>query len=72
MRNGGYHARIKLAWQGMRVEVQRGDWLLADNPFVKGEGLSQKPRRELLGHSRMTLGLQLVLTTSRKTIFSPI
>jgi hypothetical protein len=45
---------------------------LADNPFVKGEGLSPTTRRELLGHSQMTLGLQLVLTTSRKTIFSPI
>jgi hypothetical protein len=45
---------------------------LADNPVVKGEGLSPKTRRELLGHSQMTLGLQLVLTTSRKTIFSPI
>jgi len=30
---------------------------LADNPFVKGEGLSPKARRELLGHSQMTLGL---------------
>lgn len=30
---------------------------LADNPFVKGEGLSPKARRELLGHSQMTLEL---------------
>ena len=30
---------------------------LADNPFVKGEGLSPKARRELLGHSQMTLDL---------------
>ena len=30
---------------------------LVDNPFVKGEGLSSKARRELLGHSRMTLVL---------------
>ena len=30
---------------------------LADNPFVKGEGLSPKARRELLGHSQMSLGL---------------
>ena len=30
---------------------------LADNPFVKGEGLSPKARRELLGHSQMTLSL---------------
>lgn len=30
---------------------------LADNPFVKGEGLSPKARRELLGHSQLTLGL---------------
>ncbi len=30
---------------------------LADNPFVKGEGISHKARRELLGHSQMTLGL---------------
>ena len=28
---------------------------LADNPFVKGEGLSPKARRELLGHSQLTL-----------------
>jgi hypothetical protein len=30
---------------------------LADNPFVKGEGLSPKARRELLGHAQMSLGL---------------
>ena len=30
---------------------------LADNPFVKGEGLSPKARRELLGHSQLTLSL---------------
>ncbi len=30
---------------------------LADNPFVKGEGLSPRARRELLGHSQLTLGL---------------
>ncbi len=30
---------------------------LADNPFVKGEGLSPKARRELLGHSQMALSL---------------
>jgi hypothetical protein len=30
---------------------------LSDNPFVKGEGLSPKARRELLGHSQMTLSL---------------
>lgn len=30
---------------------------LADNPFIKGEGLSPKARRELLGHSQMSLGL---------------
>ncbi|MCP5417447.1 MAG: DUF3780 domain-containing protein [Chromatiaceae bacterium] len=30
---------------------------LADNPFVKGEGLSPKARRELLGHSQLTLAL---------------
>jgi hypothetical protein len=30
---------------------------LADNPFVKGEGLSPKSRRELLGHSQLSLGL---------------
>jgi len=28
---------------------------IADNPFVKGEGLSPKARRELLGHSQLTL-----------------
>lgn len=30
---------------------------LADNPFVKGEGLSPRVRRELLGHSQLTLTL---------------
>ncbi len=30
---------------------------IADNPFVKGEGLSPKARRELLGHSQLTLPL---------------
>ena len=29
----------------------------ADNPFVKGEGLSPKARRELLGHSQLSLSL---------------
>ncbi|MHB1201367.1 MAG: DUF3780 domain-containing protein [Polaromonas sp.] len=30
---------------------------LADNPFVKGDGLSPKARRELLGHSQLSLSL---------------
>jgi hypothetical protein len=30
---------------------------LADNPFVKGEGLSPKARRELLGHAQLSLSL---------------
>ncbi len=30
---------------------------LADNPFIKGEGMSPKARRELLGHAQMTLEL---------------
>ena len=30
---------------------------LADNPFVKGEGLSPKARRELLGHTQLMLPL---------------
>ena len=30
---------------------------LADNPFVKGEGLSPKARRELIGHSQLSLSL---------------
>jgi hypothetical protein len=30
---------------------------LADNPFVKGEGLSPKTRRELLGHGQLSLAL---------------
>lgn len=30
---------------------------LADNPFIKGEGMSPKARRELLGHAQMSLGL---------------
>ena len=29
----------------------------ADNPFVKGEGLSPKARRELLGYSQSMLAL---------------
>jgi len=30
---------------------------LADNPFIKGEGLSPRARRELLGHSQLALNL---------------
>jgi chemotaxis receptor (MCP) glutamine deamidase CheD len=30
---------------------------IADNPFIKGEGLSPRARRELLGHSQLTLSL---------------
>lgn len=30
---------------------------LADNPFVKGEGMSPRARRELLGHSQLMLNL---------------
>lgn len=30
---------------------------IADNPFVKGEGLSPKARRELLGHAQLNLSL---------------
>ena len=30
---------------------------LADNPFVKGEGMSPRARRELLGHSQLLLSL---------------
>ena len=30
---------------------------LADNPFVKGEGMSPKARRELLGHAQLALTL---------------
>lgn len=30
---------------------------IADNPFVKGEGLSPRARRELLGHSQLSLTL---------------
>jgi hypothetical protein len=30
---------------------------IADNPFVKGEGLSPKARRELLGHTQLSLQL---------------
>lgn len=30
---------------------------IADNPFIKGEGLSSKARRELLGHSQLNLAL---------------
>lgn len=30
---------------------------LADNPFVKGEGMSPRARRELLGHSQLSLNL---------------
>lgn len=28
---------------------------LADNPFIKGEGMSPRARRELLGHAQMSL-----------------
>jgi len=30
---------------------------LADNPFVKGEGMSPRARREILGHSQLSLNL---------------
>lgn len=30
---------------------------LADSPFIKGEGMSPRDRRELLGHSQLTLAL---------------
>ena len=30
---------------------------IADNPFIKGEGLSPRARRELLGHSQLSLAL---------------
>ena len=30
---------------------------LADNPFVQGEGMSPRARRELLGHSQLSLNL---------------
>ena len=30
---------------------------IADNPFVKGEGMSPRARRELLGHSQLMLNL---------------
>lgn len=30
---------------------------LADNPFIKGEGMSPRARRELLGHSQLALSL---------------
>ena len=30
---------------------------ITDTPFVKGEGLSPKSRRELLGHSLLSLSL---------------
>jgi hypothetical protein len=30
---------------------------IADNPFVKGEGMSPRARRELLGHSQLSLQL---------------
>jgi len=30
---------------------------IADNPFVKGEGLSPRARRELLGHSQLSFSL---------------
>lgn len=30
---------------------------IADNPFIKGEGMAPKARRELLGHSQLTFSL---------------
>lgn len=30
---------------------------LADNPFIKGEGMSPRARREMLGHSQLALSL---------------
>ena len=40
--------------QGWRKALRAA---LADNPFVKGEGLSPRARRELLGHSQLSLNL---------------
>ncbi len=34
---------------------------LADNPFIRGEGLSPKARRELLGHSQLSLSPRSLL-----------
>lgn len=40
--------------QGWRKALRAA---IADNPFVKGEGMSPKARRELLGHSQTSLAL---------------
>ena len=40
--------------QGWRKALRAA---IADNPFIKGEGLSPKARRELLGHSQLSLSL---------------
>lgn len=38
--------------QGWRKALRAA---LADNPFIKGEGMSPKARREMLGHSQLAL-----------------
>jgi len=54
-------AKLLVGGQGIPIaeflQAPASHWL-ADNLFVKGEGLSPKARRELRGHSPLSLGLQ--------------
>ena len=55
-----YTMTVATTGQAMQKGIGRRKALraaLADNLFVKGEGLSPKARRELLGHSQLSLSL---------------
>jgi hypothetical protein len=56
---------MTVATTGQAVQHRGQGWrkalraALAENPFIKGEGASPRSRRELLGHSQLTLDLDL-------------
>jgi hypothetical protein len=56
---------MTVATTGQAVQHRGQGWrkalraALAENPFIKGEGSSPRSRRELLGHSQLTLDLDL-------------
>ncbi len=50
--DGGHHRPGDEEGSGWRKALRAA---IADNPFVKGEGMSPKARRELLGHGQLAL-----------------
>jgi hypothetical protein len=56
---------MTVATTGQAVQHRGQGWrkalraALAENPFIKGEGSSPRSRRELLGHSQLTLDLDM-------------